>query len=227
MRTLAVNSYLLCIATHINFYLSLYRLLDEIRAGVIIREVTKMGYYQTSRQKIDISQVEFAGRVLDIGGGGEGVISRHSKDSVVAIDTRADELAETLDVGLKIIMDACNLQFLDEYFNDITCFFSLMYFDSNQIEKFFCEAHRVLKKEGFLWIWDATMPADCSNEVFVAQLEICISEDEVITPGYGVGWAREHSAGFIKPFYEKAGFELLEINESSESFFIQLRRNFV
>ena len=184
-----------------------------------------MEYYETSRQKINISNIHFSGRILDIGGGGEGVIARHSKERVVAIDIRADELAETPDLGLKIIMDACNLQFLDEYFDNITCFFSLMYMDLTQIDRFFSEAYRVLKKDGILWIWDATMPLDCSNDVFVAQLDLTISENEVITPGYGVSWFREHSAEFIEQFYIKAKFEQLELKQNSESFFLKLRKN--
>ena len=182
-----------------------------------------MVHYETSRQKVIISNIELFGRVLDIGGGGEGVISRHSKDRVVAIDIREDELSETPDLGLKVIMDACNLQFLDKYFDNVTCFFSLMYMNETQIEMFFNEAYRVLKKDGILWIWDARMSIDCSYDVFVAQLEVHISENEVLTPGYGVEWIREHSAKYIKPFYEQAGFEELELRENGETFFIRLR----
>jgi 2-polyprenyl-3-methyl-5-hydroxy-6-metoxy-1,4-benzoquinol methylase len=43
---------------------------------------------------IDLTELRLEGRVLDIGGGGEGLISRQAGNNVIAIDLRADELAE-------------------------------------------------------------------------------------------------------------------------------------
>ena len=52
--------------------------------------------------------IEHQGMILDIGGGGEGVIGKlHGKD-VVAIDLKKEELLEAADGPLKIIMDAGN-----------------------------------------------------------------------------------------------------------------------
>lgn len=72
-----------------------------------------MSEYAAEKQFVDLTQVKFQGNILDVGGGGEGIISRHSGNSVVAIDWRKDELEETEDIGLKIVMDACNMAFLD------------------------------------------------------------------------------------------------------------------
>ena len=33
-------------------------------------------YHETSRQLIDLSNIRFSGRILDVGGGGEGIISQ-------------------------------------------------------------------------------------------------------------------------------------------------------
>ena len=184
-----------------------------------------MAYYETQRQYIDISKVELAGRILDIGGGGEGIISQHSGNKVIAIDKRADELAETPDVGTKIIMDACQLNFLDRYFDSITCFYTLMYMDLSQIEQFLSEANRVLKTDGMLWIWDAKISAKATAEVFVAQLEVKVSENRTITAGYGVTWDKEQSPAFFKTLCEKVGFEYKSCKENDESFFLCVRRN--
>ena len=183
-----------------------------------------MEYYETQKRVIDLRNVKFEGKILDIGGGGEGIISRHSGEAVVAIDKRPDELAETPDLGLKVVMDACCLNFLDEYFDTVTCFYTLMYMSLQEIEQFFYEAYRVLKKGGTLWIWDAAIPASNSAEVFVAQLEVNISEDLTLTVGYGTRWDREHSFNVLKPLFEKAGFVLQNMDKSLDSFSLSLQR---
>lgn len=175
-------------------------------------------YYETSKQFIDLSGIAFTGRILDVGGGGKGIISQHSGDRVVAIDKRADELAETPDIGTKIVMDACQLCFLDEYFDNITCFYVLMYMDLRQIEQFLHEAHRVLKDGGTLWIWDAVIPANPKSDVFVAQLSVKVSGELTISTGYGVSWDKELSLKMIEEFCEREGFSLLASQGSTEAF---------
>ena len=184
-----------------------------------------MKYFETEKRIVDLRNINFEGRILDIGGGGEGIISRHSGDSVVAIDKRPDELAETPDIGLKIIMDACSLKFLDGYFDTITCFYTLMYMSLQEIEQFFCEAYRVLKKGGRLWIWDTVIPAVSTADIFIAQLEVNISEHSKITVGYGARWNREHSCGVLEPLFEKAGFTVRNMDEGNDAFNLALLKS--
>ena len=181
-------------------------------------------YHETSRQLIDLSNIKFSGRILDIGGGGEGIISQHSGDGVVAIDKRADELAETPDVGTKIIMDACSLNFLDDYFDNITSFYTLMYMDEHQIEQFLKEAYRVSKENAILWIWDTVIPVEKNADVFVAQLEVKVSETKTIMTGYGVGWNKCQSLSIIKEFCEKVGFVYEEGCENGDLISLRLRK---
>ena len=181
-----------------------------------------MTYHETKKQHVDLSGAHFAGRILDVGGGGEGIISRHSKGRVIAIDKRADELAETPDFGTKIVMDACELGFIDEYFDTITCFYTLMYMDLLQIRKFLKEAYRVSKTGAKFWIWGAVIsaPGEASADVFVAQLEVKISEEQMVTTGYGVEWSREQSFHTIKNMCEECGFDYEDGAEDEESFFL-------
>ncbi|TFF89622.1 MAG: methyltransferase domain-containing protein, partial [Promethearchaeota archaeon] len=75
------------------------------------------------RINLDLVKIDLNGRILDIGGGGEGVIGQLKGAQVVAIDLRADELMEAADGDyLKVIMDAKQLKFLDDYFDTITAF---------------------------------------------------------------------------------------------------------
>ncbi len=95
------------------------------------------------------------GFILDIGGGGEGVIGQLRGKDVVAIDFRKEELLEASDGPLKIIMDAKDLKFLDESFKTATAFFSLMYLKEKEDQlKVFREVARVLKPGGKFHIWE-------------------------------------------------------------------------
>ena len=65
---------------------------------------------------------ELNGKILDIGGGGEGIIGRLYTNQVVAIDIRQDELDEAPTGFEKILMDATQLDFKDNSFDHITSY---------------------------------------------------------------------------------------------------------
>lgn len=96
----------------------------------------------------------FAGPILDLGGGGEGVIGRIYCGQAVAIDNRQEELDEAPDGPKKLLMDAADLAFQDSSFQHVTAFFSFMYMDHTTQAQAISEAARVLRPGGSLHIWD-------------------------------------------------------------------------
>ena len=60
------------------------------------------------------------GSILDIGGGGEAVIGQIYKDRVTAIDNCEEELEEAPDCCSKQLMDATELLFPDDSFDNVT-----------------------------------------------------------------------------------------------------------
>lgn len=82
------------------------------------------------------------GSILDIGGGGEGVIGRLYTDQVTAIDNRQEELDEAPGGYRKLLMDAGALAFADASFDHVTAFYALMYVEKDQHEKVVREACR-------------------------------------------------------------------------------------
>src|SRR5690348_1504129 len=79
------------------------------------------------RQDFAVSDFRASGYILDIGGGGEGIIGQMKPSQVIAIDLVKRELEEAPPGPLKIVMDATDLKFLDRSFDTVTAFFSLMY----------------------------------------------------------------------------------------------------
>jgi ubiquinone/menaquinone biosynthesis C-methylase UbiE len=180
--------------------------------------------FETSVHLIDLSNMmPLVGRVLDVGGGGEGIVSRCICDSIVCIDKSANELSKTLDLGTKIIMDACDLKFIDNYFDHVTCFFTLMYMNLQQIEKFFREAHRVLKENALLYIWDAIIPPMKCVDVFVIQLEVILPGKDTVSVGYGASY-KEQSMGTFINLCESSGFEMVKSSVNDNWFLLILRR---
>ncbi len=165
-----------------------------------------MDMFTLEKQAVDLCGVHFKGSILDIGGGGEGVISRRSGHRVVAIDKRRDELMDSPDIGLKIVMDACELGFLDGSFENVTCFYTLMYMHENEVPRAICEAYRVLRPGGRLWIWDTAMPAVPAAPVLCVPVEVTVSSELTLTPTYGISWFKGQTADSIRQVCEEAGF---------------------
>ena len=84
-------------------------------------------------QSIRLVPVKTDGFILDIGGGGEGIIRKLNGKQVVAIGTNEEELEETKNNNLKIVMDAAEMKFLPKTFEVCTSFFCLMYIPKNSI----------------------------------------------------------------------------------------------
>ncbi|NHJ40049.1 MAG: class I SAM-dependent methyltransferase, partial [Asgard group archaeon] len=143
--------------------------------------------YIIDKQKITLVELEAIGFILDIGGGGEGVIGQLMHEQVIAIDKNKRELEEAPSENLKIIMDATDLKFLDKSFNIATAFFSFMYMDDEIKEKALKEIYRVLRSDGRLLIWGAIIPEKKPNEkarIFVVPLEVILPH-KIINTGYG------------------------------------------
>ena len=119
-------------------------------------DTPKMHIYE--RQDFVVDDFQASGHILDIGGGGEGIIGQMKPAQVIAIDLSKRELEEAPPGPLKIVMDATDLKFLDASFDTLTAFFSLMYMRPEIQKKAFAEAFRVLRPGGRWMVWDAAIP---------------------------------------------------------------------
>ncbi len=127
---------------------------------------------------------DIAGRILDLGGGGEGVIGRVYGRAVTAIDIRPDELEDAPGDFERICMDARSLEFPDGCFDAVTAFYFLMYLFPEDRGAVFSEAARVLKSGGRMYVWDAAYRS-AFPEPHLVELSIDAAGERIGTT-YGV-----------------------------------------
>jgi SAM-dependent methyltransferase len=198
---------------------------NPAQISIIIDLCGKIGWLLITTQSIELSPLETKGLILDIGGGGEGIIGKLNGTQVVAIDTSERELAETKNEALKIVMDATDLKFLPNSFDICTAFFSLLYIPKSKHTKVFEEAHKVLKDNGQFLLWDVKIPsAEKEYRQFIVPLKVQLPNKTVET-GYGVKWqtqdinhfkelAKEHKFKVIDEWSKGETLHLKMLKES-------------
>ena len=178
------------------------------------------------RQGIVVDDFDAAGYILDIGGGGEGIIGQLKGEQVVAIDKSRRELEEAAPGGLKIVMDATDLQFLDGAFGTVTAFFSLLYIKGKDVDRVFAEAFRVLAPGGRFLIWDAALPTrpDTDKDVLAVMLTVKLPGQEIRT-GYGTRWpTREKDPAYYLKLAEDTGFRVAAQKQEGRLFHLDLQK---
>lgn len=163
---------------------------------------------------------DIAGKILDIGGGGEGVIGRLYKEQVTAIDSSREELDEAPDLFEKRLMNAEELDFSNSSFDAITAFYSFMFMSMDTRKKSAAEMVRVLKKGGEIHIWDTKVP-NAENEPFCVDLKILLPE-EIINTTYGImGSETEQSCDATKKIFEDLGLICYKEMERENHFYLK------
>jgi SAM-dependent methyltransferase len=182
--------------------------------------------YLSAAQKVTLADFPAEGFILDIGGGGEGIIGQLKGAQVVAIDPIRRELAESPAGPLKIVMDGSELKFLDATFHNVTAFFAFMFMPLNLHEKVIGEAYRVLAPGGHFRVWDVVVPpkGEHAEKFFAFHLLVSLPGNAVST-GYGLPWPAE---GFDLEHYllaaRAAGFKVEVEERQGPLFYLELEK---
>ncbi len=189
-------------------------------------EISEDRLFFFEEQEVIVSDIDAPGYILDIGGGGEGVIGRLKGEQVVAIDPNRRELEQAPAGPLKIVMDATDLRFLDGAFSAATSFFTLMYIKGSDHQKVFGEVFRVLQPGGRFFIWDVIFPLRLDPEKDVAVVSLLVKlPDEEITAGYGHLWPEKgRDLLYYVQLAENAGFSVATQREEGRVVFLELRK---
>jgi ubiquinone/menaquinone biosynthesis C-methylase UbiE len=183
--------------------------------------------WQAPRQVVPVEDFVAKAPILDIGGGGWGVIGQLKGQQVVAIDISDKELREAPPGPfVKIVMDARKLQFLDNAFPTATVFFTFMFMAPADHEQVFRELRRVLIPGGRLLIWDAVLPklADAQKKYATIPITFKLPGKEInagyatyLVPG-GQGLAH------FEELAVKTGFAVVSKKTSQGWFFLELSK---
>lgn len=163
------------------------------------------------------------GRILDVGGGGEGVIGRLYPKQVVAIDNDADELMDAPGDFERYLMDAAFLTFPDASFDAATFFYSLMFMTADEQRAALAEAARVLRSGGRLCIWDCAFDR-AWPEPFSVDLTIDL-DGKILRTTYGIckldGQSMAQIAGLCKALHLRP----LRAEESGAHFYLEFEKD--
>jgi ubiquinone/menaquinone biosynthesis C-methylase UbiE len=177
----------------------------------------------TPLQEITLENIPREGAVLDIGGGGEALVSRLEGQRVCAVDIRLDKIKEgqIYDVLSQwILTDACSLCFRDAYFEVATFWFSLGYLGSfNLKSSATMEAHRCLKPGGFLSVIAAKIVN--SEEKYVFNSRFSFPDKSVSQIKYAVKGRQNQNLHSISQLIKDSGFQIIHSEEQEHWFRIE------
>ena len=142
-------------------------------------------FFKYPRQTINIQAIP-SGSILDVGGGGEGIIAQIGKKNVTAVDKLQSEIDEAKPHAPEatwILADATNLDFLDHHFDNATAFFSGMYMTEEVFVNVLQEIYRILPNNGELWIWDAVISYEIGP--FIIPIHVITPSGKAIETAYG------------------------------------------
>ena len=184
-------------------------------------------YFVIPQQELHLSDFDNHGEwILDLGGGGEGIIGMMKGRDVIAIDRRKDELDDTSNDSLKIVMDMNELNFLDGTFSTVTAFFTFMYIPEDAFEGILKEVWRVMKPGGELLVWDSIFkipPEDREKKAAVIPLKIYLPDGRENQTGYG-GPLRDLDESSILTPATKIGFVVLDKKIDEFTYHLRLQK---
>lgn len=183
-------------------------------------------HIEIPEQKIKLERLESDGLILDIGGGGEGLVSRIEGDRVCALDIRMSEIREAQIHGNSsnwVVADGRTLCFNDEIFDIVTLWFSLGYMSDWSTKRAVLEAaHRVLKKKGRLSIMASCIPESGASLIFWATFTL--PDGTLSKTGYGLRGGQNQTLPRILELATDVGFNQHQYEDHREWFKLVSRK---
>ena len=183
-------------------------------------------HIETPEQKIRLERLKSDGLILDIGGGGEGLVSRIDGDRVCALDVSMNEIREAQIHGHStnwFVADGRNLCFKDEVFDIVTLWFSLGYMSDWNTKRAVLEAaYRVLKINGKLSIMASHIPETGASLIFWGTFTL--PDGTLSKTGYGIRGGQNQTLSKVLELVTEVGCDQHQYEDHGEWFKLQSRR---
>lgn len=187
---------------------------------------SELSFFETPLQRIELRGLPGSGKIIDVGGGGEGLVSRIGGTQVCAVDIDMNKIREAQIHGLSsqlLLAAAQTLPVKDSSFDMATLWFSLGFMrDWPAKEQVVDEVARVLKPEGLISILGATI--DCSEDRFVLKGEFSFPDGTISQMSYGVAGRQNQTMECITEILKRAGFGSLSGEDNTYWFRIDGRK---
>jgi SAM-dependent methyltransferase len=184
---------------------------------------TEHSSFETPLQEITFKSLAGTGLILDIGGGGEGIVSRIEGSRVCAIDINMNEIKEAQIYGSSPQWLACSgeaLPFRTAVFETTTIWFSLDYVANWEMKRAVMqEAFRVLRKKGALSILSSRIV--CREARFVLKMRYTLPDGSVYQTGYGVKGNQGQTMDKIGDIVEESGFQITKRDDNGHWFRVE------
>lgn len=181
----------------------------------------------TPLQSINLDCIPDAHLVLDIGGGGEGLVSRIAGKRVCAIDYRISEIYEAQIHNPQshwFVADGRYLPFNERTFDLVTLWFSLGYMSTLNIKRVVLrEAFRALKGNGKISILASKI--DCFEERFIFHALFTLPDGTTSKIGYGVKGDQNQTIESTCAILKEIGFENIQTENHNWWFRINASRS--
>ena len=176
--------------------------------------------FETPVQKIELKKLRQEGLIIDIGGGGEGLVSRIETSRVCAVDINLNKIRETMIYGQAsqwILSDGRMLSVQDERFNVATLWFSLGYIqDKNSKAQVLGEVARVLRRLGYISIIAAKIT--CSEPRFVMRALFHFPDGSVSKMSYGMDGKQKQDSKTVVELLQETGFSNITSEDNGHWF---------
>lgn len=179
--------------------------------------------FETPLQEIAFERLPGTGRILDVGGGGEGIVSRIEGSRVCAVDISLNEIREAQIYGSGsqwLVSNGESLPFDNAVFETATIWFSLDYMaDWKTKWAVLDEVRRVLRKKGSLSLMSSEIV--CGESRFILRMRYTLPDGSIYQTGYGVKGNQGQTMDRISDIVRQTGFQIAKKEDNGYWFRIE------
>lgn len=180
----------------------------------------RFSLFETPLQRIKIHAIPNSGRILDIGAGGEGLVSRIEGNRVIAVDLRMSKIKEAMiynPASTWIVCDGGRLCFRNHTLEAASLWFSLCFMNEwSEKNAVLSEIFRVLKPGGFLSVMACSIVTPSDRYLF--RVEFSLPDGTVSQTGYAVQGNQNQTLDRLAQELTKVGFEVDTMQEHEHWF---------